>query len=183
MEAGDVLGCYCEFSEPEEEENAGNGTVKIGYSMIGKDLGRAFRFYPAISLNLNEVVDVNIGPDFAYFDPRGGCASVYELVGNKANVTGKDAGDGNDEEGDSSKQTDDEKDPPKKKPRDKSLKGQSAASEYKDAAKEGKDVKPSKPIANFNSFDLNKCCSVDELQDLGPERLKDIMQSMGVKCG
>ncbi|KAL3803422.1 hypothetical protein ACHAW5_001920 [Stephanodiscus triporus] len=180
------------FWAPEEEENAGNGTVKIGYSMIGKDLGRAFavsnadgafRFYPAISLNLNEVVDVNIGPDFAYFDPRGGCASVYELVGNKADVTGDGAGDGNDEEGDSSKQTYDEKDPPTKRPRDESLKGQSAANEIKDAAKEGKDVKPSKPIANFNSFDLNKCCSVDELKVLGPERLKDIMLSMGVKCG
>jgi len=103
--------------EPEEEESAGNGTVEIGYSMNGKDLGMAFavsnadgafRFYPAISLNLNEVVDDNIGPDF---------------------------------------------------------------------------VKPSQPIAKFDSFDLNKCCSVDELKVLGPERLKDIMLSMGVKCG
>ncbi|KAL3775547.1 hypothetical protein ACHAW5_001566 [Stephanodiscus triporus] len=25
----DVLGCYCEFSEPEEEENAGNGTSRL----------------------------------------------------------------------------------------------------------------------------------------------------------
>lgn len=52
-----------------------------------------------------------------------------------------------------------------------------------DAAKKVNDVKPSKPTVNSDAFDLNNCSTVDELKDLGPERLKGLMLSMGVKCG
>jgi hypothetical protein len=38
-------------------------------------------------------------------------------------------------------------------------------------------------VSSDASFDLNKCSSVDEVKALGSERLKDIMLSMGVKCG
>ena len=73
---------------------------------------------------------------------------------------------------------------PKKRPRDESLTGQSpAANEIMDAAKKVNDVKPSKPTVNSDAFDLNNCSTVDELKDLGPERLKGLMLSMGVKCG
>ena len=196
--AGDVVGCYCKFSEMEEEGGGGDaagrneGIIEIGYSLNGTDLGRAyaftniiadggggeaFPFYPAVSLNLNEVVDVNIGPDFAHVDAGGGCAGACELVGTEKTI---DAGD----DGDSSRPTDDERDPPKKRPRDESLTGQSpAANEIMDAAKKVNYVKPSKPTVNSDAFDLNNCSTVDELKDLGPERLKGLMLSMGVKCG
>ena len=208
--AGDVVGCYCKFSEKEvgeeEEEDAVAGRrneciVEIGYSLNGTDLGRAhaftnilayggggeaFPFYPAVSLNLNEVVDVNIGPDFAYRDSGGGCAGACELVGTGKTIDAgdDDAGDGDDDGGNGSGPTEAEMIPPKKRLRDESLTGQSpAANEIVDAAKKVNDVKPSKPTANSDVFDLNKCSSVVELEDLGPERLKGIMLSMGVKCG
>ena len=37
--------------------------------------------------------------------------------------------------------------------------------------------------ASSDGFDLDKCSSLEELKDMGSERLKDIMLSMGVKCG
>ena len=29
---------------------------------------------------MNEIVDVNIGPDFVYYDPKSNCVGVYEVV-------------------------------------------------------------------------------------------------------
>lgn len=49
--------------------------------------------------------------------------------------------------------------------------------------KQGDMDKLSKCIEEDAAFDLNKCNSVDKLKALGPDRLKSIMLSMGVKCG
>ncbi|KAL3817104.1 hypothetical protein ACHAXA_009935 [Cyclostephanos tholiformis] len=192
--AGDVLGCYCKLSESRGAEDA--GVVEIGYSLNGIDLGgafvvsnidgEAFRFYPAVSLNLNEVVDVNIGPDFAHFDPRDGCVGACELVVNGSIEVGDDdARVGYFCVGESSNQADEDGDPPKKRPRDESLPGQiSDAATGRISANEAIDVKlTNKPTVSSDTFDLNKYSSVDELKDLGSERLKSIMLLMGVKCG
>ena len=186
---GDVLGCYCKVSESDADV-----VVKIGYSLNGANLGtafdvsivdgEAFRFYPAISLNLNEVVDVNIGPNFAHSDPRDGCSGACELV-----VTGvadaedyaRDIIDGEER---SLNEVDDKMDPPKKRPRDESLMGQKVhPAKGANTTNHSNDVESTKPTASSDTFDLNKCSSVEELKVLGSERLKHIMLSMGVKCG
>jgi hypothetical protein len=190
--AGDVLGCYCKLSKPKGEDDA--DVVEIGYSLNGADLGRAFavsnidgeafRFYPAISLNLNEVVDVNIGPNFAHYDPSDGCTGTCELVVTGIAEVDDDVRDGKDGEEENFKQADDDMDPPKKRPRDESLMGQTVDAAKDDTtANEANDVKSSNSTVSFDTFDLSKCSSVEELKDLGSERLKRIMLSMGVKCG
>ena len=58
----------------------------------------------------------------------------------------------------------DSKAPPRKRPKNKE----------EETTKEGNDV---------DLFDLNKCSSLEELIEMGPEKMKTILLSMGIKCG
>mmetsp|Transcript_16391 Transcript_16391/g.28038 ORF Transcript_16391/g.28038 Transcript_16391/m.28038 type:complete len:154 (-) Transcript_16391:32-493(-) len=83
---GDVLGCWCKYAASADDDNK-----CMSYALNGADLGTAFTmptssgndfgYYPAVSLNLNEVLDVNVGPQFA-FDAKDGCVGACELLGN-----------------------------------------------------------------------------------------------------
>jgi hypothetical protein len=121
---------------------------------------------------LNEVVDVNIGPHFA-FDAKEGCVGVCDLVKTvEVDDPCCDVENGDDDGAmrpvnASSNQDDvenDSKAPPRKRPKNKE----------EETTKEGNDV---------DLFDLNKCTSLEELIDIGPEKMKTILLSMGVKCG
>mmetsp|Transcript_52661 Transcript_52661/g.111858 ORF Transcript_52661/g.111858 Transcript_52661/m.111858 type:complete len:445 (-) Transcript_52661:94-1428(-) len=193
--AGDVLGCWCRYADADDGK-----AIEIGYALNGVELGVAFApqaeggpfgYYPALSLNLNEVVDVNVGPDFA-FDVKDGCAGACELVsaGEAENGSEEHASE---PDGESSKPEDGEggaKDggevPPWKRPREETVADQGDASDGKDeTAKEGKNAdSASNPAASaVETFELNKCSSIDELKEMGSDRLKNILLSMGVKCG
>jgi len=172
--AGDILGCYCKLTPD---------GMEIGYSVNGEDLGVAFTdsntgdkfsYYPGVSLNLNETVDVNIGPDFAY-EVKKGCIGACELVKTETDVDA--SGDDDTLQENSKKQLTavDDNAPPKKRPRD-----ESAAAKKKTTESTKQAIKQSE---EKQTFDLNKCSSIDELKQMEPDRLKNILLSMGVKCG
>jgi len=159
--AGDILASWCKRSTDGKN-------IEIGYLLNGNDLGIAFNiaaddsfgYYPALSLNLGEVVDINIGPDFSH-DVKEGCVGVSDLT--------KTSSDETHEEGVASskpaaKSCEDV--PPKKRPRD-----------------EDNTSRPRDESLTIDRFDLNSCASVQELLELGSDRLKSILLSMGIKCG
>jgi hypothetical protein len=175
-----------------------NGTdLGCAFTVNGDSGAEVFDYYPAISLNMNEIVDVNIGPDFVYYDPKSNCVGVHEVV---VVTTNNDADDhDNDDDDDSRIKTGvsdklsingedrNNSNLSKKRSRDDVLTGHVPIAEKTSivATKVGSVDQPKKEsnISSDVSFDLNKCSSVDEVKALGSERLKDIMLSMGVKCG
>jgi len=172
--AGDVLGCYCKLT---------SDGMEIGYSVNGEDLGVAFTdsntgdkfsYYPGVSLNLNETVDVNIGPDFAY-EVKKGCTGASELVKTETDIDA--SGDDDTLQENSKKQLTavDDNAPPKKRSRDESSAEKKTTESTNQANKQSEEAE--------ETFDLNKCSSIDELKEMDPDRLKNILLSMGVKCG
>mmetsp|Transcript_16390 Transcript_16390/g.28034 ORF Transcript_16390/g.28034 Transcript_16390/m.28034 type:complete len:216 (-) Transcript_16390:155-802(-) len=188
---GDVLGCWCKYAASADDDNK-----CMSYALNGADLGTAFTmptssgndfgYYPAVSLNLNEVLDVNVGPQFA-FDAKDGCVGACELLGKVEEGDDAESSGENDVSngGDSSKPKDaaeatataeDVTAPARKRPR---------------GEQQTTDETINKQENNVDStsgekelvFDLNNCSSVDELNEMNPERLKKILLSMGVKCG
>jgi len=158
--AGDILSSWCKRSTD------GKNT-EIGYRLNGNDLGVAFSvaaddsfgYYPALSLNLGEIVDINMGPEFSH-DVNEGCVGVSDLT--------KTSSDERHEEVASSvsskpaaKSCEDE--PPTKRPRD--------------------EDNPRDESPTVDSFDLRSCASVQDLVEFGSDRLKNILLSMGIKCG
>jgi len=167
--SGDVIGCWCKVIS---EQN-----VEIGYSVNGIDLGVAFTtsvagekfsYYPAVSLNLNEVMDINVGPDFAY-DVKDRCFGACELVKTKAD-TNNAAIDENDDIPKGNSVHVDDNIPPRKKAKS-------------DANKPEVAKQCSTQSEEKESFDLNSCSSIDDLKKMDPDRMKNILLSMGVKCG
>ena len=185
--SGDVLGCWCILSEK---------GVEIGYSLNGEDLGVAFTiantgdkfaYYPAISLNLNEVVDVNVGPHFAH-GIKEGCVGACELVKTGPNVDYEAGKDSNDDimssENDISKPIAvDDNAPPRKRPREALTSQSEINKEVKPSNIQISSAQPSKQSGGKETFDLNQCSSVTELKEMDPDRLKNILLQMGVKCG
>lgn len=159
---GDTLTCWCRLSDKH--------IIEIGYALNDVELGVAFSFdgsiddlciyFPAVSLNLGEVVDMQLG----LISAVEGCINVSSLIAT-ANENTKSA---NIEEGSCS--------PPKKKAReDINLKPSSADNTSKPANKSLDDV--------TTPFDLDSCKSIDELMAMDQTKLKNILLSMGVKCG
>ena len=162
---GDTLGCWCRFDGDKDH------TIEIGYTLNGNDLGVAFclsatrvedlgRYFPAVSLNLGEVVDLQFGSSSTVNTELVNVSSL--IVCSSSEELKPKADDVVKEESDS---------PPKKKPRE---------DEEQKATKpphQEEDVEIEEP------FDLNSCKSVDELLNMDHTRLKKILLSMGVKCG
>ena len=159
---GDVLGSWCRIVPTDE-------SIEIGYSLNGTDLGVAFKidgvssddiaFYPALSLNMNEVVDVNTGPGFAEAMAKG-CVGVGELAKTDTNY------DSNFKEVEKSDaRVPGPEEPATKRPREQAIKQDDAGA------------------AEIVPFDLNSVSSIEELTSLGADRLKSILLSMGIKCG
>ncbi len=188
--SGDVLGSYCKFSESSERREGDdsstiNISVEIGYTLNGLDLGIAFtvpmagddsfHFYPALSLNLDEVVDVNVGPEFSH-KCIDGCVGASELV-----MCETDRGE---EDGVMSSNSNEMAPSPKRPREDLSIEPSIPNDTAKTTiTRQGEMDRPSKCAEDNSVFDLKECNSVDELKALGPDRLKIIMLSMGVKCG
>ena len=185
--SGDVLGCWCILTSEKG--------IEIGYSLNGADLGVAFTvantgdkfsYYPAISLNLDEVVDVNVGPHFAH-GVKEGCVGGCELVKAEANVdceAGKDSNDVSSENVISKPNVDDDNAPPRKRPREALTSQSETNKEVKPSNIQNSGEQPSKQSeGKEETFDLNKCSSVNELKEMDPDRLKNILLQMGVKCG
>ncbi|KAL7456747.1 hypothetical protein ACHAWC_008217 [Mediolabrus comicus] len=173
--SGDVLGSWCRRS-------SGDQNIEIGYLLNGKDLGIAFSipaeskntvsYYPALSLNLGEVVDVNLGPDFSH-DVKEGCVGVSDLIKVNFRQNAEDE-DWKLEAKPDAKSCDDA--PPKKRSREEA---------NTDTIKR-LNAESQEEVANdtiIDAFDLDKCKSTQELEELGPDRLKSILLGMGIKCG
>lgn len=164
---GDILGCWCRLVD--------NKRMEIGYALNGKDVGVAFslpadindlsRYFPAVSLNLGEVVDMKFEPA----EVKEGCIDASSLVATEdelsdSNDTGTKADDTNSSS------------PPKKKAReDADLKQRCTHGAKPDLKNENSE--------DLTPFDLNSCKSVDELLAMDQTKLKNILLSMGVKCG
>ena len=187
---GDVLGCWCKRTSASKDNDSKNGgVIDIGYLLNGQDLGVAFSvpattsnngndvfgYYPAVSLNLNEVVDLNVGPEFAH-DVKDGCVGACELV--KVVVEDEEGDDVVDSavtiEKDATTQANGEDAPPRKRPREE---------DGKQEATKDDNAHSTQQAVEEESFDLDKCNSVEEVKAMGPDRLKNILLSMGVKCG
>ncbi|KAL7522940.1 hypothetical protein ACHAWX_007676 [Stephanocyclus meneghinianus] len=184
---GDILGCWCILAN--DNDDGSEPTVKIGYTLNGLDLGVAFsvpsssddlcRYFPATSLNLGEVVDVHFMTDHA----KEGCADVSSLTvgesdgSNDTNEVGLDFGSNHPETVDFEEG---KKSPPTKKPREENVTTNSDP--YK-IDRPAESVKTCENADDDVTFDLNSCKSIDELIAMDPTKLRNILLSMGVKCG
>jgi hypothetical protein len=175
--SGDVLGCWCKFSDEKET------TVQIGYTLNGSDLGVAFSsyiaagsgfgFFPAVSANLGEVVDMNFGPNFS-FQVQKGCIEACHLITNKVGCSDSDKETGIDSGADRTETAAPEEgtnSPPKKKPREAKTESDKPATDQ------------SAITGNKVDFDLNSCKSVDDILAMDSVEIRNILRSMGVKCG
>mmetsp|Transcript_23334 Transcript_23334/g.38009 ORF Transcript_23334/g.38009 Transcript_23334/m.38009 type:complete len:159 (+) Transcript_23334:448-924(+) len=121
-----------------------------------------FGYFPVLSLNRGEVVDINLGPEFSH-DVQEGCVlhlskNISDESSQKEEVSRKPA----------AKSCDDT--PPKKRAREEDFAARSRAT-------------PADTATAIDTFDLSNCSSVQELVKLGSDRLKSILLSMGIKCG
>ena len=158
----DCLGCLYDSE-----------TGEISFQLNGDDLGIANTvrdsgspLYPAFSLNEGEVIGIRTGPFFKYL-PEG-------FTGiNKDSSQQSDVGSS----------TDIEillEEPPPPPTEDLSIRSASIplrihklSAKLKERAKE----------INEDEIDLDKYGSVNELEELGLERLKSVLTALGVKCG
>ncbi|KAL3794630.1 hypothetical protein HJC23_010058 [Cyclotella cryptica] len=185
---GDVLGCWCILAYGNNNES--EAIVEIGYTLNGLDLGVAFsipssstddlcRYFPAASLNLGEVVDIHMRPNHA----KEGCADVSTLI-----VAESDCSyDNNGVEvdfglKDSERVTieEDSSSPPTKKPREEKVESESSSDQID---RRTESVQRSEHADDDLTFDLNSCKSIDEVLAMDPMKLRNILLSMGVKCG
>lgn len=178
-QVGDILGCYRDSST-------------ISYSLNGDDLGVAFENcgqegtqnhgqkarYPVFSLNENEVISVNIGPHFEYCPDNHIGINKFIFNVNKGNED---------------KNQEDEDRPHKN--------SHVAKIDLNCESKEiEKKIKSSKPVdrdlknnnsGNMNAQESKKCKglnlndyeSVQQLEALGMDRLKEELYALGCKCG
>ena len=167
---GDVLGSWCRIIPTDK-------SIEIGYSLNETDLGVAFKIdgvssddfalYPALSLNMNEVVDVNTGPSF-WRPLSKGCVGVGDLA-----KTDTNSNDSNFKEAEKTEKTKsnacDEQVPEPKEPANKRLREQAKQNDG--------------GTAETEPFDLNQVSSIEGVTSLGAERIKSILISMGIKCG
>ena len=166
---GDVLGCWCKLAAGEQ--------IEIGYTLNGKELGVAFslsatsddlsRYFPAVSLNLGEVVDIKFRSNAV----KEGCIDVSSLI-----MSEDDRSSSNNDI--AAKEVDEDSgSPPKKKAREDADQKQCSTEQESKPASKTEDADDQTP------FDLDSCKSVDELLEMDPTKLKNILLSMGVKCG
>ena len=206
---GDVVGCTYNVAEGIVSYSLNGKDIGVEFKVEGEskiDVGSnsaAAVLFPAASLNQGEMVQLNVGPNFN-FAPKSklGQIGVYELIdmGEKDN-----GGDGEDDIIDAKKPasmpsaksgaSSAPKGPPTfgaitpgimlppvvathgkadaTVPSDEKVE-ESAVSTDSTGKDEKKDLPP---------FDLDKCESLDEAKQLGMDRLKEILTSMGCKCG
>ena len=164
--AGDTLGCWCKFEKSKQ-------AIEIGYVLNDNDLGVAFnlpatsddlsRYFPAISLNLGEVVDFKLESSHVKEE----CLDVSLLIATENDSSSEQNSSKTEDEGVDLQQSS----PPKKKFREQTNQNQISC----DAATRQTD--------DHVAFDLNSCQSVEELFAMDPTLLKNILLSKGVKCG
>ena len=160
--------------------------------------------FPAVSLNQGEIVQINVGPDFDAWTPAdAGYAGVCEFI-DWGEVRG-DAAKGSREDSEkveaniaaesapAATSTEGAKGssllistpglilPPAIAASVKSEKDKALAAPT-DTVEEREDDKQ-EPEKMEAPFDLNKCQSLSEAKELGMDRLKEILLSMGCKCG
>ena len=161
---GDVLACWCRLSDDNEKIEMGytlngvNFDVAFSWSGTSQDLGR---YFPAVSLNLGEILDVRFGSTPA----NDMLVDVSALLVTKEDDSLSDEGKPKAEVKEGNNDS-----PPKKKLRE------DEKQEVTTPSQQEKDV-------DEVPFDLNSCQSIEDLLDMDPTRLKKILLSMGVKCG
>ena len=206
---GDVVGCTYNVAEGIVSYSLNGKDIGVEFEVEGEsktDVGSdsaAAVLFPAASLNQGEMVQMNVGPNFN-FAPKSklGQIGVFELIdmGEKDN-----GGDGDGDINDAKK--------PASMPSVQSAasfapKGPSTfgaitsgimlppvvATHGKAEAPAPSDEKVEESAVSTDStgkdekkdlppFDLGKCESLDEAKQLGMDRLKEILTSMGCKCG
>jgi len=157
---GDVIGCIYDLE-----------SKALAYTWNGKDMGVAFTLesslmmYPALSLNENEILKVNIGPSFSYGSNE--WTGVNGLVQDQSDQEVKDDLDKDD--GSSVK--------------DSSSLNQNQKNDVNLTTDKRSSTKSVDTMIIPKDVDLNAIDSVEELEALGMDELKAILFSMGLKCG
>eukprot|EP00551_Chaetoceros_affinis_P004204 CAMPEP_0203663672 /NCGR_PEP_ID=MMETSP0090-20130426/1222_1 /ASSEMBLY_ACC=CAM_ASM_001088 /TAXON_ID=426623 /ORGANISM="Chaetoceros affinis, Strain CCMP159" /LENGTH=742 /DNA_ID=CAMNT_0050526663 /DNA_START=72 /DNA_END=2300 /DNA_ORIENTATION=- len=171
---GDVVGCMYDFK---------NGTIQ--YSINGDNLGVAFNIEPCsenslkerllcpvLSLNENEIIGLNIGPTFQYC-PKDYTGVSTLLGSNEGNSAGDDKNTKN-EENTAAKQDDQTTMHP--------MPTEKAATSGKNETT-NKQEKKDEATEKHEAINLNDFNSATELENLGADRLKNELHSLGCKCG
>lgn len=171
--AGDVIGCMYNLQSGE-----------ISYSLNGKDVGVAFTIpnpwtmlFPAISSNGGEILELHVGPqDMEYLAKSTNKIRVIPVQDLVAVNIADDT-------------------PSKEKPADEREQKPAAiereVEELAAAPEEKKEEQSRMPPRedakteplNIESLDLDKYEAVEDLEELGLDRLKGALVAIGVKCG
>lgn len=210
---GDVVGCTYDAAEGIVTYSLNGKDIGVEFKVEGEsetdggnDSAVKSVLFPAASLNQGEMVQINVGPSFSFAPKsKSGQIGVYELIdmdelsndsiGEDDNVDAKkpatmtsvQSGASSAPKGPS---TFGAITPGIMLPPVVAAHGKAAAtaavpsSEKVETSAEvstnstGKDEKKDLP-----PFDLDKCQSLDEAKQLGMDRLKEVLTSMGCKCG
>jgi hypothetical protein len=179
--AGDRLGCHLNTTQSNEKEIA---SCSMSFTLNGKDLGVAFpncgsrQFVPAFSCNQDEILELHLSEKDCKYFPAGHRDIV--AVKGQAPVEPSIA-----KEQDSSKSDDKEQIEKKNSslvstPNNIPISNNSKLMANKSTpVTAGKVQEPAKP----ELLDLEQCKSVQELEELGLDRLKSALLALKVKCG
>lgn len=152
---GDVIGCCFDYKEG-----------VISFSVNGKSIGKAFdvekslMLNPAMSLNENEIIEINVGPSFQFCPKH--CMAVSDIIATKEDIIEKKDVEKKENVGEEVGTTIQGIMLPETKAKKPTLLEQVPASE---------------PIILDNYKD------VKELEALGMDRLKEELYRLGLKCG
>ena len=210
---GDVVGCTYNLAEGIVSYSLNGKDIGVAFKVEGESktdddsnsaTGRAVLF-PAASLNQGEMVQINVGPNFSFAPTvESGQVGVCELIDM--------AEQNNDNDGDDGEDNAEEKKTAAATPSVQATalpapKGSSStfgaitpgimlppvAEHGKSDAPAPPDTKVGEPTGpcgkdekdnnDHPPFDLEMCASVAEAKELGMDRLKEILTSMGCKCG
>ncbi|GFH55029.1 hypothetical protein CTEN210_11505 [Chaetoceros tenuissimus] len=159
---GDVIGCCFDYKEG-----------AISFSVNGENIGKAFdvdtslMLHPAMSLNENEIIEINVGPSFQ-FCPKNYMA-VSDIIATKQDTIEKKDDEKKEHVGEEIRTT---------------IQG-IMLPETKAKAKKPTPLEqaPATEMKSNEPIILDDYKDVKELEALGMDRLKEELYRLGLKCG
>jgi Replication stress response SDE2 C-terminal/SPRY domain/Silencing defective 2 N-terminal ubiquitin domain len=166
--AGDVVGCCYDCT-----------TGEMAYTLNGEDLGVAFQLtaktvFPAISCNPGEIVELRLNASEIEYLPAG-AVRVGDVVATGDVTLESLLEDGDEDVADEKREDKAEAAEEEKKH------SESNQHDKSDVVKS--DSAPESVRVIAEPLDLDKYESVDELEQLGLDRLKGALMAVGLKCG
>jgi len=209
-EDGDVVGCTYDVSRGVVSYSLKGHDIGVTFDVTnsGSDSKSETALFPAVSLNQGEIIEINIGPQFEACAPAAtGYLAICELIdwaGAEDDAVKRDDEKSEKEVSSSAATTSASiaaatakgsslviSSPglilPPVAPFEAGTNGTNVAKAGPgDAVEKKGEVKKflkEQEVAEQASFDLESCKSLSEAKELGMDRLKEILLSLGCKCG